>query len=115
MHQFTAMEAAVKLVSELATGPRSGAELRQVGIVLLRASGLGLLVLLFITAISVYKPWGLTPFGRRQWRVLDRANERAGGMPKWALWTAIAAGGASVAALVAGHLATMGGHPKHGH
>jgi hypothetical protein len=53
------------LLTTAAAGTLPGAELGGVGFELLRASGLGILVLLAITALSVYKPWGRTPYGRR--------------------------------------------------
>ena len=48
------------------------------------ASG-GLLVLLVITALSVYKPWGLTRYGQRKWQdrrhESPRSGETAGAKP----------------------------------
>jgi hypothetical protein len=45
----------------------SSADLHAAGIQLaVHATG-GLLVLLVITALSVYKPWGLTRYGQRIW------------------------------------------------
>jgi hypothetical protein len=66
MHQFTAMAAAVKLVSGTAAQTSSRPELGEVALVLVRASGLGILVLLVITILSVYKPWGQTLYWRRK-------------------------------------------------
>ena len=72
MHQFTAVEKATKLVSGTAAGTLPRVELREVGFVLVRASGLGMLVLVVVTALSVYKPWGVTRYGRRK---RERQNE----------------------------------------
>lgn len=72
MHQFTAVEKAAKLVSETAAGTLPRVELSEVGFVLMRASGLGMLVLVVITVLSVFKPWGMTRYGRRK---RDRQNE----------------------------------------
>jgi uncharacterized membrane protein len=66
MHQFTAVAEAAKLGSAAAAGTWPKSELDLVGFELLRASGLGLVVLLAIATLSVYKPWGLTPYGRRK-------------------------------------------------
>lgn len=63
VHQFAAVAKAAKLVSEGAAGTLSQADLGRVGFVLVRASGLGIVVLLAVTVLSVYKPWGLTPYG----------------------------------------------------
>jgi hypothetical protein len=67
-HQFTAVAKAAKLVSGTAAGTLPRAELGEVGFVLVRASGLGILVLLVVMTLSVYKPWGLTRYGRRQYQ-----------------------------------------------
>lgn len=75
MHQFTAMAGAAKLVSG-AAGTLPRAELRSVGFVLVRAAGLGILVLLVITALSVYKPWGRTRYGRRTQQHVQRESAR---------------------------------------
>jgi len=58
---------------------------------LIHASG-GLLVLFAAMALSVYKPWGRTPYGRRRATALRRSGESAPfhepalgtGRPKWA-------------------------------
>ena len=48
------------------TTPLSGPDLHMAGMQLaIHATG-GLLVLLLITALSVYKPWGLTGYGQRK-------------------------------------------------
>jgi hypothetical protein len=46
--------------------PLSTADLRVAGIPLAVHAAGGLLVLLVITTVSVYKPWGLTLYGRRR-------------------------------------------------
>ncbi len=66
MHQFAAVAKAAKLVSAAAAGTLPQPDLAKVGFVLLRASGLGIVVLLVVTVISVYKPWGLTPYGEQR-------------------------------------------------
>lgn len=65
-HQFEAMARGVQLVSAAAAGTLPRAQLDSIGFVLLRASGLGIGVLLLVTVLSVYKPWGLTPYGKRK-------------------------------------------------
>ncbi len=83
MHQFTAVAEAAKLVSGIGSGTTRGAELGQVGIQLVAASGLAMLVLLTATTLAVYKPWGLTRYGRRMQqqrrKALGQADEQAVG------------------------------------
>src|SRR5262249_8109149 len=43
-----------------------GTELGRMGLVLVRASGLGILALVAVTTISVFKPWGRTRYGQRK-------------------------------------------------
>ena len=65
LHQFTAVAGAAKLVSgtvAVGTLPNVG----RVGTQLVGDAGLAILVLLMVTTISVYKPWGLTPYGLRK-------------------------------------------------
>jgi hypothetical protein len=63
LHQYTAVTRASKLVSAVRAGtmPSAGST----GVQLTGDAGLGLLVLLIITILSFYKPWGLTRYGRR--------------------------------------------------
>ena len=66
MHQFTAVAQAAKLVSGTAAGIFPAAELRLVGTELLGDVSGAVLVLFLVTTLSVYKPWGLTRYGRRK-------------------------------------------------
>lgn len=68
MHQFTAVADATKLVSGTAAPALPTAELHSVGTELMGDVGGALLVLLVITTLAVYKPWGLTRYGRRKRR-----------------------------------------------
>jgi len=58
LHQFTAVAEAARLASDAAAS-YGGLPLRELGIQLRADAGLALLVLVTITAIAVYKPWGL--------------------------------------------------------
>ena len=58
LHQFTAVSEAARLASDAAASP-GGLGLRQLGIQLRADAGLALLVLVTITAVAIYKPWGL--------------------------------------------------------
>lgn len=53
-------------ISRVAAATLAGPELRQTRIGLAVHAGGGLLVLLVITALSVFKPWGRTRYGRRK-------------------------------------------------
>jgi hypothetical protein len=64
LHQFTAVAEAARRVSGTVPGllPNPG----KLGTQLVGDSVLALLVLLVITALSVFKPWGRTRYGRRK-------------------------------------------------
>ena len=63
LHQFTAVAGAARRVSETAAGtlPNVG----RLGPQLVGDAALAVLVLLAATVLSVFKPWGLTSYGRR--------------------------------------------------
>jgi hypothetical protein len=64
----------------------SSADLRQLRIQLVADAGAAMMALLVATTLSVYKPWGMTSYGRR----LDGATVRVdGGTWKSFPWTAI--------------------------
>ncbi|HVU15470.1 MAG TPA: hypothetical protein VHD32_00985 [Candidatus Didemnitutus sp.] len=64
LHQFTEVAAAAKRVSQSPSEslPQVGA----LGFHLARDAGLGLLVLLVITALSIFKPWGRLTYSTRR-------------------------------------------------
>jgi len=64
LHQFTAVASAAKSVLGAAAGtlPDAG----HAGMQLAWDAGLAVLVLILLTTLSVYKPWGLTGYGRRR-------------------------------------------------
>lgn len=59
-------------------------ELRDVRMQLIGDAAGALFVLLLITLVSVFKPWGLTPFGLR-FQDAPRRRERAQAIGRWAL------------------------------
>jgi hypothetical protein len=63
LHQFTAVAGAARRVSGSAAGTLP--EVGPLGTQLVFDAGLAVLVLLVTTTLSVYKPWGRTPYGRR--------------------------------------------------
>jgi uncharacterized membrane protein len=65
LHIIAVLKAATRM-SAAAPGTLPSAELGPLGTQLVADSGLALLVLLATTALSVYKPWGITQYGRRK-------------------------------------------------
>jgi len=94
VHQTTAIAEAARLAAEAATPVLASSRLKELGVQLLADSALALSVLLAITLIAVYKPWGLVGHVTRKLRIL------------------LAAFTALVVAFVALHLS---GHSPHGH
>jgi uncharacterized membrane protein len=76
-------------------------------------SGGGLLVLLAATILSVYKPWGLTAYGRGKQRGGESELEHQTNGTPWGLYALIGFGVLALAFLVS-HLA-VGGFGQHGH
>ena len=62
------MEAVRRMSGLAAETALSGADFRALRIQLVVHAAGGLLVLLAATTLSVYKPWGMTPYGRRKQR-----------------------------------------------
>lgn len=65
-HQFGAVEMAARRASALPRGTLP--EIGGLGTELAGTAGFAAVTLLAITAISVFKPWGLTPYGHRERR-----------------------------------------------
>ena len=63
LHQFTAVAEAARRVSAAPAG--TVPEIGGLGVQLVFDAGLAVLVLLGITALSIFKPWGRTSYGRR--------------------------------------------------
>ncbi|HEU4340776.1 MAG TPA: hypothetical protein VFU31_04335 [Candidatus Binatia bacterium] len=68
------MEAVSRMSDVAAETALPGADFRALRIQLVVHAAGGLLVLLAATTLSVYKPWGMTPYGRR---TLSQANLRS--------------------------------------
>lgn len=73
MHQFAAVAAAARLARDGSVAVVMDIRLHALGMALLGDVSGGLLVLLVITGIAIYKPWGLTQYGytKQCARVLD--------------------------------------------
>ena len=108
VHQFMAVARAARLASAAAAGiiPSVG----HLGTELVTKAGLAIVVLIVITTTSIYKPWGLTPYGRRK-RFPQLPNRQTSMGLKVSL-TVI--GVLVVVAFIAEHLAGHGlGHHLH--
>ena len=79
LHQFTAVSSAARRAVQQHAGvlPTLGPLATQ----LIVDAGLGLLVLLVTTVLSIYKPWGRTRHGRRVERRRPRERSMAVGQP----------------------------------
>jgi hypothetical protein len=88
----------------------SSGDLRQLRIQLVADAGAALFVLLATTALSVYKPWGMTPYGvRRQYEATEGRHssiERRSSLGRYVL---LALGGLVLLAIL-WHLAGGGLH-----
>ncbi len=79
LHQFTAVrEAAVRVLSSAPGSLPDIGHWRTDSIV---KSGAAILLLLAITAIAIYKPWGVTPYGRAKLRA-DASDSAAVSIPR---------------------------------
>lgn len=72
MHQFSMVAKLARRASDAAPGvlPQVGS----LGSNIVAKAGLGLLALLVIASLSVYKPWGRTPYGKRKRRELRQPS-----------------------------------------
>ena len=66
VHQFGVMAEAAKRVSGAAAETLFSADLGPLKTELVRAPSLAILLLLVAASLGVYKPWGLTRYGRRK-------------------------------------------------
>jgi hypothetical protein len=72
MHQFGSVAKVAKIASGIARGVLP--DLGQLGTQLVSEASFGLLALLAITTLSVYKPWGRTPYGERKQKQLRQTS-----------------------------------------
>lgn len=80
MHQTMVVQQVAALAS--AGTPLLDGSLHHMGVQLVWAAGFGLLLLAALTALSVFKPWGLTKSAlRRQYGSLDMQQETASSIP----------------------------------
>ena len=128
LHQFTAVAQAARFASGAAADALPGIELNRFGTQLLADASLAVVLLLVVTTLSVYNPWGKTRYGRRKQHeqlrlrtgsiagpvggVPSLANESTSDPPNLRRLIAIAVVCVLVAVLVALHL-TGGGLGRH--
>jgi hypothetical protein len=118
LHQYTAVAAAAGLASTGMVDGTLHARLRGLGVQLTADASLAIVVLLAATALSVYKPWGLTAYGRRlqaqrQGEVTSPSASPNGGMDR-GLKIALTLLAMMLLAFILSHLAG-GGLGNHGH
>lgn len=80
VHQFAVISVAARRVSESGTQAVFSTSFATLKNELVLAPSLSLLLLFTATALGVYKPWGLTAYGRR--KQLERRNVTAQPLPK---------------------------------
>jgi hypothetical protein len=113
LHQYSVVAMAAKRVLAAAAGtlPSAG----RLGTQLVVDASLALLVLLTATTLAVYKPRGLTSYGRRKLQERSKslrwaASEATDGAPSLGLKILLAVLGATVAVFMIVHLAGLAGH-----
>ena len=109
LHQFTAVAEAARRVSVAAPGTLP--DVGRLGVQLVADAGLALLVLIVITTVSVFQPWGRTRYGRRTLTELS-ARTPDGMSPGLRIFLGVF--GALLAGFVILHL-LGGGLGRHGH
>jgi len=76
VHQFVVVAEAAKRVSGTATETFFSADLGPLKTELVRAPSLAIGLLLVITTLGVYKPWGLTRYGQRKQQVRRNVQQK---------------------------------------
>src|SRR6266852_2308627 len=76
IHQFAVMAVAAKRVSGAAAETLFSSDLGPLKTELVRAPSLAILLLLVVTTLGVYKPWGLTRYGRRKQRARRNVQQQ---------------------------------------
>ncbi len=114
MHQFAVMAVAAKRVSGAAAETLFSADLGPLKTELVRAPSLAILLLLVVTTLGVYKPWGLTRYGRRKRQEPRKVQQQPDNETPLGVKIFFAVIGALVLVFVVLHL-TGHGFESHGH
>ncbi len=114
IHQFAVMAVAAKRVSGAGAETLFGAEFGPLKTELVRAPSLSIVLLLVVTTLGVYKPWGLTRYGRRKQQERRKVQQQPDSETPLAVKIFFAVIGVLVIVFVALHL-TNHGFESHGH
>ena len=114
IHQFAVMAEAARRVSGAAAETLFSAELGPLKTELVRAPSLAILLLLVVTTLGVYKPWGLTRYGRRKQQERRKVQQQPESETPLGVKLFFAVIGMLVLVFVVLHL-TGHGFESHGH
>jgi len=114
VHQFGAMAQAAKRVSGAAAETLFSADFGPLKTELVRAPSLAIVLLLVVTTLGVYKPWGLTRYGRRKQQEQRKVRLQPDNQTPLGVRIFFAVIGVLVLAFVVLHL-TGHGFGGHGH
>jgi hypothetical protein len=112
VHQFAVIAVTAKRVSGAAAEAVFATDLSPLKTELVRAPALSILLLLVATTLGVYKPWGLTRYGRRMQQLRYKAQQQAEDMIPVGVKLFLGALAALVLAFIVLHLT---GHGFEGH
>jgi hypothetical protein len=114
IHQFAVMAVAAKRVSGAAAETLLSADLAPLKTELVRAPSVAILLLLVATSLGVYKPWGLTRYGRRKQQERHKAGQQPNDATPLGVKISYALIGLLLLIVVVLHL-TGHGFGSHGH
>src|SRR5439155_26007641 len=114
IHQFAVMALAARRVSGAAAETLFSTDLGPLKTELVRAPTLAILLLLVVTTLGVYKPWGLTRYGRRKQQERRKVQQQPESGTPLGVKLFFAVIGALVLVFVVLHL-TGHGFESHGH
>ncbi len=114
IHQFAVMAVAAKRVSGAAAETLFAADFGTLKTELVRAPSLAILLLLGVTTLGVYKPWGLTPYGRRKQEERRKVPQQPDNETPFGVKIFFAVIGVLVLVFIVLHL-TGHGFESHGH
>ena len=112
VHHFAVIGEVAKRVSGAAAETLFGPDRAPLKTALVRAPSLSILLLLVVTAMGVYKPWGLTGYGRRKQQEKRKVRSSLATRLRAKIFLAVI--GLLVLVLLALHL-TGHGFESHGH